>query len=358
MMIDITQHAVRLRDGRDASVFRIAAPGGIALWVAELGATLLRIEAPDRNGHCANVILGDVDIGRYPAALGLPEDPRFGASCGRVANRTAGAAFVLDGTRFALDENESPNHLHGGRDGFSRRLWRGRSVPDGVEMTLSSADGDQGYPGDLSVLARFALVAADTLAVTYRATSDRPTHVNIVSHPYFNLSGDPAATIDRHQLAIAADSFLPIDAMALPDAAAQPVAGTPFDFRAPREVGSVIDADHPQIHAADGFNHCFVLSTDGPRQQPCFAARIHCPASGRVMTLSTDQPALQFYSGNALCADGEATGSQLAFARRTGLCLEAQAFPNAANRPDFPTTRLDPGQEYRSELRLHFAVEA
>ncbi|WP_420136495.1 aldose epimerase family protein [Sphingomonas sp.] len=356
MTIEITRQTVRLRDGRETSIFRIAAQDGVIVWVAELGATLLRIEAPDREGHRANVILGDVDIQNYPAALGMAEDPRFGASCGRVANRIAGAAFTLDGEHFALDANEAPNHLHGGSDGFSRQLWRGQATPRGVEMTLVSPDGDQGYPGTVSASARFELVAPDRLALTYRATTDRSTHVNIVSHPYFNLSGDPAVTIDRHQLEIAAESFLPIDAMALPVGAALSVHDTPFDFRKPRAVGDVIDADHSQIRAADGFNHCFILSSGGTQEDARFAARLRCPGSGRVMTLFTDQPALQFYSGNALQA-ADPAGSHIAFARRTGLCLEAQAFPNAANRPDFPTTRLDPGQEYRSELRLLFAVE-
>jgi aldose 1-epimerase len=354
LMIEITRHIARLADGRATRVFSLATPNGITVLVAELGATLMRIDAPDRYGRRANVILGDDDIGRFPSARRCREDPRYGATCGRVANRIAGASFALDGQIFALDPNERPNHLHGGTDGFSGRLWRGRATRNGVEMTLTSPDGDQGYPGTLAVSARFELIEDNELAITYRATTDRATHVNIVSHPYFNLSGDPALSIDDHQLEIAADYFLPIDAMALPQGGARPVADTPFDFRQPRSIGEVIDMDHPQIREADGFNHCFILSPAKSPDGLAVAATLHVPSSGRTMTLLTDQPALQFYSGNALQAGNDASECSFAFGRRSGLCLEAQAFPNAANRSDFPTTRLDPEQAYRSRLHLRF----
>lgn len=357
MTITITHNVVRLADGRETTIFKLAASGGISVWVAELGATLLRIEAPDRSGRRANVILGDLDIGRYPAALGSSDDPRYGATCGRVANRTAGAAFELDGAIVALDRNEAPNHLHGGTDGYSRRLWDGRAIARGAELTLTSAHGDQGYPGTLEVAARFELIGPNELAITYHATTDRPTHVNIVSHPYFNLSGDPASTIADHELDIAAETFLPIDAMALPLAAPEPVAGTPFDFRQRRAVGAVIDADHAQLRDADGFNHCFILSSPPSADGLRHAAGLRCPATGRTLALLTDQPALQLYSGNALGPDRDESARSLRFGRRTGLCLEAQAYPNAANRPDFPTTRLDPGGAYRSRLHLRFDVD-
>jgi aldose 1-epimerase len=352
-MIGITRSTARLADGREAAIFRLEAEDGIGVTVAELGATLMRIDVPDRDGRRANVILGSDTLRDYPTAGGAGDDARYGASCGRVANRTAGAAFTIDGVRHALDRNDGGNHLHGGTDGFSRRLWRGTPIENGVELALTSPDGDQGYPGTLAVSARIALVAPDTLAITYLATTDRPTQVNIVSHPYFNLSGDPARGIADHRLTIAADAVIPIDNEALPAGAPRPVAGTPFDFRAGRPVGEVIGADDPQIRLGDGFNHCFVLDQAGAgalRQ----AAELHDPASGRSMVLLTDQPSLQLYSGNALAPVPAGAGPGLGFPRRAGLCLEAQAFPNAANRPDFPSTRLDPGGTYRSTIDLRF----
>ena len=353
-MIEITTSTVPLPDGRSCAVFRIEAAGGIAVTVAELGATLLRIDAPDRRGRLANVLLGSDDISRYPAAGAAGADACLGATCGRVANRTAGARFTLDGCEHRLDENEPPNHLHGGRQGFGRRLWLGMATVDGVRLTLVSPDGDQGYPGTLEVTAEIS-VTADEVAIVYTARVDRPTHVNIVSHPYFNLAGDPAAGIVRHELAIAADAFLPIGPLALPEAPCG-VAGTPFDFREARAIGDGIDADDPQIRVADGYNHCFVLRAPEAEGALRPAAWLRSPESGRTMTLLTDQPGLQFYTANALKPSANADAA-LRFGRRSGLCLEAQGFPNAANRPDFPSTRLDPGQEYRSELRLRFGVE-
>ncbi|MEH3106863.1 MAG: galactose mutarotase [Sphingomonas fennica] len=327
------------------AVYRIAAAGGIAVTVASAGATLMRIDAPDRHGRSGNVILGLDDIAAYPAAGGPGGDACMGGTCGRFANRIAGARFDLDGRTVRLAPNEGPNQLHGGPDGFHRRRWQGRVLADGVRLTLESADGDQGWPGRLTVAADFRLIDAETLAISYRARTDRPTHVNIVSHPYFNLDG--AGDILGHRLSIAADTYLPIDAAALPAGPPRAVAGTPFDFRGPRAVGDAIDADDEQLRHGAGYNHCYLPAGTGLRP----VAHLASTASGRTMTLSTDQPGLQFYSGNALSA---AAGG---FPDRAGFCLEAQAWPDAPNRPDAPSTRLDPGETYRSELRLRFGAD-
>ena len=354
--MEFRRRYVRLPDGRDAALFRIAA-GDMAVTIAEFGATLLAIETPDRRGRSANVILAYPAPADYPAAGAPGVDARLGASCGRVANRIGGASFVLDGTRFALDPNEGASHLHGGVDGFGRKLWRGERVVDAIEMALKSVDGEGGYPGTLDVRACVTIVDGCELRIDYRARTDRPTHVNIVSHPYFNLSGNGAIRIDDHELMIAADAAVPIDERALPAGPAFAVLGTPFDFRVPRPIGAGIDADDPQIRIADGYNHCFVLRPPDRLGAIRAVASLRSVESGRTMTLLTDQRALQFYSGNALGAENGAPGAVLPFGRRTGLCLEAQAFPDAANHPEFPSTRLDPGETYRSTLRLRFGVD-
>jgi aldose 1-epimerase len=352
-MISVVRSVVELPDGRRSGVFRMEATDGIVVTVAEIGATLLSIEVPDREGRRGNVILGSTDVALYPAAGAPGDDARLGATCGRLANRTAGATFTLDGVRYQLDRNDGRNHLHGGMDGFGRRLWQGEQIDGGVELVLTSPDGEEGYPGKLQVKARFLLVSPDELGVTYMATTDRPTHVNIVSHPYFNL-GSAGCTIEDHQLAIDADAFLPIDNQALPAGEPLSVDGTPFDFRRARTVGEAISSDHPQLRVADGFNHCFALRpSDGSALRS--VAWLQSSVTGRTLTLSTNQPGLQLYTGNAL--GGDAAVSGLPFDRRAGLCLEAQGFPNAANRPDFPSTRLDPGGTYRSDLRLSFGTQ-
>jgi aldose 1-epimerase len=344
-MIDVETKPAVLADGGTATTFRVTARDGIAFTVATAGATLMRINAPDREGRMGNVILGLDDIAAYPAAGGTGGDACLGGTCGRFANRIAGARFMLDGVAVMLAANEGANHLHGGPDGFHRRPWSARVLADGVAMTLHSPEGDQGYPGALDVETQFRLVDPATLSIVHVARCDRPTHVNIVSHPYFNLDG--ADVIDAHMLSIDADAFLPIDAASIPRGAPRPVAGTPFDFRRPRAIGERIDAGDDQLRWGGGYNHCYVLAGDGVRP----VARLSSPVSGRRMILSTDQAGLQFYSGNALSA---AAGG---FADRAGLCLEAQGWPDAPNRADAPSTRLDPGDTYRSELRLTFDTD-
>lgn len=344
-MIDVEKSPATLADGRDATTYRVTARDGIAFTVATAGATLMRIDVPDRDRRIGNVILGLDDIADYPAAGGAGGDACLGGTCGRFANRIAGARFTLDGVETMLAANEGVNHLHGGPDGFHRRQWSARALADGVAMTLHSPDGDQGYPGALSVETQFRLLDPATLSIVHVARCDRSTHVNIVSHPYFNLDG--AGSIGGHMLSIDADAFLPIDAASIPRGAPRAVEGTPFDFRRPRAAGDRIDAGDDQLRWGGGYNHCYVLA--GDRVRP--VARLSSAVSGRRMTLSTDQAGLQFYSGNALSS---AAGG---FADRAGLCLEAQAWPDAPNRADAPPTRLDPGDTYRSELRLTFDGE-
>lgn len=339
-----------------APVFSIAAEDGIAVTLGSVGATIMRIDAPDRAGNMGNVLLGSDDLARYPAAGGSGTNAYMGAVCGRVANRIAGAAFNLDGTRHLLTPNEGDNQLHGGPRGFSHALWRGEILTDGVRMTMESPDGDQGFPGRLHVRADYRLLDRHTLSIAFRAETDRPTHVNLVSHGYFNLGGAPGATVHDHELRIAADSYLPVDAAALPLAAGPlPVAGTAFDLRGGPSLGHTLSAGDEQVRMAGGLNHTFLLP-DGNGVQ--HVADLRHAGTGRKMALSTDQRGLLIYTGQDLDGSFAPVAGAPGFGPYAGVCLEAQNWPDAASRSDFPSTRLDPGEVYRSETRLSFGTDS
>ena len=341
---------VRLPDGRAAACWRLDAPGGIAVTLSTLGATLLAIEAPDRAGRRGAVLAGPGDPRRLPAG-GAPGSHHYpGATCGRFANRIAHARFRLDGAEHRVAANQPPHHLHGGFAGFDRRIWDVEPLADGVAFHLVSPDGDQGFPGRLEVTARFRLLDPYRLSIAYRAVSDRPTHVNLASHGYFNLAsgaGGGEGAVGSHRLRVAASRYLPIAPDGIPLGPPAPVEGTPFDFRAARALAPGLASDDPQIIAGDGYNHCLLLDAPG-LERP--VARLHDPASGRVLTLATTAPGLQLYSGNALDGTG-GLGP-----RRSAFALEAQHWPDSPNRPDYPSTRLDPGGCYVSETILGFEI--
>ncbi|TPG41074.1 galactose mutarotase [Sphingomonas koreensis] len=348
-MIQLSTAPLRLHDGREAAAHVLHADAGITVRLSSLGATLMAIGAPDRHGVQADVLLGWADPARYDAACYRRAAPYFGATVGRYANRIAGAGFTIDGERFALSANENGNHLHGGKHGFDRRIWSSEPIADGIRFSLVSANGDQGYPGLLSASADFVLSAPDELTIRYIARTDRPTHVNLVSHGYFNLAGVAGSSIAGHILSVDADRYAPIDAAGLPLGQLADVTGTPFDFRAPVRLGDALDVID-RIRGG-GLNHCLALTASGR------GARLHDPFSGRILEIATDQPGLQLYSGDGL--DGTLRAADGApFARRSGLCLEAQHFPDSPNQPGFPSTRLDPGALYVSETRLRFSTDA
>ena len=334
-----------LPDGRTARTYRLSAANGVGVTLSDLGATTLGIVAPDRHGRVADVLLCHADPSHWPAGGAPGDDAYLGATVGRYANRIAGARFAIDGCEHMLIANEGRNQNHGGPDGFHRAIWAVEQADvRRVTMRHHSPDGDQGFPGALDARADFVLSDAGELAIVYTATTTRPTHVNLAWHGYFNLSGAPGTTILDHRLAIAADMVLEIDGDAIPTGRRIAVAGTAFDFTAARAMGTRIDDDDAQLGAGDGYNHTYILRGTGLRE----VAWLAHPASGRTVALATDRPGLQLYSGNGLGAP---------FGRRAGLCLEPQAWPDSPNRPDFPSSRLDPGQSYRSETRLRFGVE-
>ena len=340
----------RLADGTPVEAVEIAA-GALKARLITLGGCVQSLSAPDREGQSADIVLGHDAIAPY---VDIPL--YLGCSIGRYANRIAQGRFALDGKTYELVKSDGPNTLHGGMKGFDKVLWRiDRAAPDSVSLVYSSADGEEGFPGACEARATYALTAANEMIATFEATTTKPTIVSMTHHGYFNLAGaDTGADILSHDLSIAADRFTPCNEVAIPTGELRAVAGTPFDFRAPRRIGAEIDAADQQIAQGHGYDHNFVLRK-GHTAKPEFAARLSEPTSGRVMELFTTESGLQFYSGNFL--DGRLIGKGGArYQRRSGLCLEPQAFPDTPNQPAFGSARLDPGESYRHVSVYRFSA--
>ncbi len=321
---------------------------GMEARITNFGATVVSILAPDRRGKFADVVLGFDDLEGYEKNRKF-----FGATVGRYANRIAGGRFILDGKVYPLATNNGANHLHGGLRGFDRVLWAAQETrrKGAVVLRYRSADGEEGYPGNLDVEVVFTLTRDDALRIDYTASTDRPTPVNLTNHSFFNLGGD--ADILDHELKLVADRFTPVGDSLIPTGEIRSVEGTPFDFRIPARIGARIDAGDTQLKRAGGYDHNFVLAKTSGRLG--IAAEVYERKSGRAMRVLTTQPGLQFYSGNNL--DGSITGKNgRVYTRRAGFCLEAEHFPDSPNQPHFPSTILMPGAEYRQTTIYQFAA--
>jgi aldose 1-epimerase len=342
-----SEHLGSLPDGRAVPVFTWTGTGGAEVRVMAYGATVVSLRVPDRDG-----VLGDVVLG-YDALDAYLRDRCFmGAVVGRYANRIRGGRFTLDGREVVLETNDGPNHLHGGGDGFHRRLWTAEPVADdAVRLGLVSADGDGGYPGRLEVSVTYTLSPRNELSVDYEAATDRATVVNLTQHSYFNLAG--AGSVLGHLLAIDADAFTPVDETLIPTGERALVAGTPFDFSRPTAIGARLGDAHPQLRHGHGYDHNFVLRDgEGTRH----SARLADPVSGRVLDVRTTEPGLQLYSGNFLAGEPRGRGGR-AYAPHDALCLETQHFPDAPNHPTFPPTVLRPGEPFRSRTVFAFSTD-
>jgi aldose 1-epimerase len=335
----------RLRDGRTVTRFALRNRRGSLAELLDFGGIVRSLRPSGYGGR--NVVLG------YGTLADYENDPtRQGALIGRYANRIADASFVLDGRRYAVSRNREQVCLHGGFVGFDKKLWRAQPPADGSGLRLCyrSADGEEGFPGNLAVTADYALSDDDVLSLSLRATTDAPTVLNLTNHSYFNLSG--AATIEDHAVALSADFFTPTDARSIPTGEIRAVDGTPFDLRGGARIRDRIDADDEQLALAGGFDHNFVVR----RQRAgdlVKAARVSDPGSGRAMEVWTTEPGVQFYTGNSL---GDRSGGRIAqeHARRSGLCLETQHFPDSPHRPNFPSTVLRPGDTFTSRTEWRF----
>jgi aldose 1-epimerase len=323
---------------------------GFEARVASHGATIVGLKAPDRDGRLDEVVLGFADFADYVSDAYLAAAPYFGATIGRYANRIGGGRFVLDGRTHDLARNEGANQLHGGPEGFSQALWALAPLPDenGVSLSLESPDGDQGFPGTLRVRIEMVVGDDNVLVLRYRAVTDRPTHLNLTSHPYFNLGGR-GSTIRDHRLRAPADRFTPTNEAFIPTGEIAGVAGTLLDLRGGVLLGDVLD--EPSLAASRGLNHNYILDEPGSL---ALAATLSHDETGRTMEVWTTQPGLQVYSAGFL-ADIRGSNGEI-FGRDAGLCLETQGFPDAPNQPTFPSTRLDPDEIFVSETQFRFST--
>lgn len=317
--------------------------GRLVLTLLTFGAIVQSLSAVDRHGALEDVVLGFDDVDGY-----VSQDAYIGAVVGRYANRIARGRFALDDIDYQVPTNDRGHALHGGPEGFDSRVWSAQAAPAdkglSVEFRHVSPHGMMGFPGTVEVSVTYTLAGTDVL-IDYRATTDRPTVLNLTQHAYLNLSGHAAGTIEGHTLEIPASRYLPVDEGSIPLDGPSPVEGTPFDFRRSRIIGEGLGMAHEQLRRTQGYDHTWVLERQSPGLTR--AARLVDPASGRVMEVLTDQPGLQFYSGNLL--DGSLTGkSGAVYNKHAGLCLETQGFPDSPNHPEFPSTVLRPGERFSS----------
>lgn len=349
MQAQITQAVFgALPGGAPVHAFTLTNANGLAAKILDVGGIITELHAPDRDGRFADVVLGFDTIEPY-----LGASPYFGALIGRYGNRIANGRFTLDGRTFQLPVNNGPNHLHGGTPGFDRVRWQAQVRGNVLALAYRSPDGEQGYPGTLDAAVAYELTDDNELVVRFAAVADQPTPVNLTQHSYFNLSG--SGDILGHELMIDADRFVPIDPTSIPLGILAPVEGTPFDFRAARPIGSRIGEADEQLRNGGGYDHCFVLNKPASGRMTR-AARVRDPQSGRVLELFTEEPGVQFYSGNFL--DGSLSGKGRTYTYRSGFCLEPQHFPDSPNQPAFPNTILRPGATYRTQSRFRFSVDS
>jgi aldose 1-epimerase len=323
---------------------------GLRARVLTYGGVLQTLELPDRHGRPANVVLGCASLDDY-----VGKSRYFGAIIGRYGNRIAGGRFRIGGTEYRLPRNNGPHSLHGGERGFDKRVWAVTAAGDqDLSLAYVSADGEEGYPGTLHATVTYTLTDDDALRIDYRATTDRPTVVNLTNHSYFNLAGEGSGDVYGHLLTLNAGRYTPVGPGLIPTGELAPVAGTPFDFTRPHPIGERIGDRDPQLLMGLGYDHNFVLDQESPGRLG-LAARVEEPASGRVMEVLTTEPGVQFYSGNML--DGSVTGpAGRPYGRGAGLCLETQHFPDSPNQPHFPSVVLRPGEDYTSTTVYRFTT--
>lgn len=339
-------------DGEPVDLWELRSAGGVRAGVLTYGGILHSLDVPDAAGTTDSVVLALPSVREYER-----RSPYFGALIGRYANRIGAGRFTLDGRTYQVPVNDGRHALHGGPDGFDRRVWRAEPLPGGrvaaLRLSLHSPDGDMGFPGSLHVSATYTLDSAGTLALEFRAVTDRPTVVNLTNHSYFNLAGAGSGDVLGHLLRLDADRYLPVSSDTLPLGPLRPVSGTAFDFTSPRDIGSRIDEGDEQLEAAGGYDHCWALRTPAPAGLPHRAACLTDPGSGRRMEVWTTLPGLQVYTGNRL--DGSlGDGAGRRYGRYGAVCLETQHFPDSPNHCDYPSTVLRPGERYRSRTEFRF----
>ena len=344
----------KLPDGRSVDLFTLRNRKGMEVKITNYGGIITHINVPDKNGKFEDVTLGFDSLSGY-----LQEHPYFGAIVGRYGNRIAKGAFSIDGKMYKLATNNGPNHLHGGLNGFDKHLWEAEMMEGRTSMTIRlktvSADGEEGYPGELQVQVDYTLFNNNELHISYSAKTDKPTHVNLTNHAYFNLTGNAKNTILGHELQINASHFTPVNETLIPTGEIASLNDSPLDFRATKLIGRDINVEERQLKYGGGYDHCWVLDKEPDNPKPQLAATAYDPNSGRALEVLTTEPGIQFYTGNFL--DGSLIGkNDIAYQKRTGFCLETQHYPDSPNQPNFPTTLLKPNETYRTTTIYRFLV--
>lgn len=344
-----TQPFGKMPDGTPVEIYSLS-DATYEARIATYGGVIVSLKVPDRSGKSVDVVLGFDDLNGYVGNFNGSSTAFFGAIIGRYANRIAHGTFSLGGQKYSLPLNDGQNSLHGGPHGLNNVVWKAKPIDNGVELTYVSKDGEAGYPGNLSAVVRYMLVKGD-LRIEYSATTDKDTVVNLTNHSYFNLAGQ--GDILNHQLTLHASRFTPVDAGLIPTGELKSVESTPFDFRKATAIGARINADDEQVHLGHGYDHNWVLDSKGGILAE--AAELYDPASGRVLKVLTDQPGIQFYSGNFLNGSIKGKGGK-PDELHAALCLETQHFPDSPNHPDFPTTELKPGERYHTVTVFRFST--
>jgi len=337
-----------------AYLYTLTNKNGMKVDISNYGGIIVSLVVPDKNGAMADVVLGFDSLSGYMSSA----NPYFGGIIGRYGNRIAKGKFSLNGAEYTLATNNDANHLHGGEKGFDKVIWNAKETSGGdskgVELSYRSKDMEEGYPGNLNVKVFYLLNNQNELMIRYEANTDKPTHCNLTNHTYFNLKGEGNGDILDHQLKIAADWITPVDKTLIPTGAMMPVKGTPFDFRVQKPIGLDIEANNQQIKYGNGYDHNYAVGeTDGKRMQ---IATVYEPTSGRFMEVQSEEPGVQFYTGNFL--DGEIVGKNgHKYEFRTGFCLETQHYPDSPNQEKFPSTVLNPMEIYKTSTVYKFSVK-
>lgn len=339
--------------GEKVDSYKLTNQKGMEVNIITYGGIISSLKVPNKAGKSEEVVIGFNSLDQYMKA-----NPYFGALIGRYGNRIAKGKFTLDGKEYSLAINNEPNALHGGPEGFHRVVWTAEEAKGGDSASLKlkyvSKDMEEGYPGNLTVFVTYTLHNDNSLDVLYEATTDKKTVVNLTQHSYFNLSSDFSKPILDHEITIDADKLVPVAATLIPTGKLTDVTNTPFDFRKPKAIGAAIEAKDEQLKNGLGYDHCWVLNNQGKGER--FAASAYEATSGRLLEVYTDQPGIQFYSGNFL--DGTLPmRNGGTYARRTGFCLETQHYPDSPNQKDFPTTVLNPGENYKTKTTFKFSVK-
>lgn len=341
-------------DGRKVTLFTFLLADKIKVSVMDYGATLTHLFVPDRNGKMEDVVLGFDDFDGYVQKDYLANYCYMGSTVGRVAGRISGNQLQIDNKTYILPANKGPVHLHGGTEGWDKKIWKASPFQTvdkvGVIFTYQSADGEENYPGKIDVIVKYSLDEAGVLEIHYQAVTNRKTVINPTNHSYFNLSGNFSQSIHDHELQISAAQYMPLKAESLPTGVFTDVNESPFDFREPKIIGKVMEIDHPQFSLAAGIDHAFVLDKEKP------FAFLHHPKSGRTLHLTTTEPAVQVYSGNFLNKNFKGKNG-VAYDKRAAICLETQHFADSTHHSHFPTIVLNPGETFDSKTKFWFSIQ-